>query len=141
MIQTASRIINDLRISQLLFHFKESLMKTTARFILVAVVIAMMSAAFRPTQAAAGVPAAVKMPEKIAGGRPVTFTITNMPPESDTVKRKEWDDRIARFQKLYPNVTVKGLEYTYAVDTFAALVAGKQVPTMFQVYLTDPRKY
>jgi ABC-type glycerol-3-phosphate transport system substrate-binding protein len=81
------------------------------------------------------------MPEKIAGGRPVTFTITNMPQQSDTVKRKEWDDRVARFEKMYPNVTVQGDEYTYDPSTFPARDAAKQVPTMFSVYLTDPAKY
>jgi ABC-type glycerol-3-phosphate transport system substrate-binding protein len=37
----------------------------------------------------------------------------------------------------YPNVTVTGNDYVYAPDTFPALVAGDQVPTVFQAYLTD----
>jgi ABC-type glycerol-3-phosphate transport system substrate-binding protein len=93
------------------------------------------------SNAQGGLPNAIKMPAQIAGGRPVTFTITNMPQQSDTIKRKQWDDRVARFQKMYPNVTVKGDEYTYDPQTFPAKVAAKQLPTMFSVYLTDPLKY
>jgi ABC-type glycerol-3-phosphate transport system substrate-binding protein len=81
------------------------------------------------------------MPDQIAGGRPVTISVTNKPPETDTIALQTWTDQVARFNKLYPNVTVEGLEYTYGPDTFAALIAGDQVPTLFQVYLTDPRKY
>src|SRR5258708_2750051 len=81
-------------------------------------------------------PALVKWPAKIAGGNPVTISITNKPPASDAIGLKEWQDEVDRFTKLYPNVTIEGNEYTYTPDSFAALVAGKQVPTMFQVYLT-----
>jgi ABC-type glycerol-3-phosphate transport system substrate-binding protein len=94
-----------------------------------------------PAKADTSVPAIIKMPDKIAGGRPVTFTITGMPPDTDVVKRQEWNDQVARFQKLYPNVTVSGSEYSYDPQTFPAKVAAKQVPTLFQVYLTDPGKY
>ena len=92
-------------------------------------------------QAQAAFPSAVKMPDKIAGGRAVSISVTNKPPASDAIGLKEWSDQVARFEKIYPNVTVNGSEYHYAPDTFAALVAGKQVPTLFQVYLTDPKRY
>lgn len=81
------------------------------------------------------------LPEQIAGGNPVTITVTNMPPETDAAAHQAWLDRIARFNAVYPNVIVEGLEYTYQPDSFAALVAGAQVPTLFQVYMTDPQKY
>jgi len=115
--------------------------KTTTRLLLVACFIALMAGGMNHTQAEPSLPSIIKMPAQIAGGRPVTFTITNMPQQSDTVKRKELDDRVAQFQKLYPNVTVKGDEYTYDPQTFPARVAAKQIPTMFSVYLTDPHKY
>ncbi len=118
-------------------------MKLTMRFVLVACLVAVLFGAVHPSRATAGnsLPSIIKMPAKIADGRPVTFSITNMPPETDTVKHKEWVDRIARFQKMYPNVTVEGSEYSYNPQTFPPMVAAKQVPTMFQVYLTDPAKY
>ncbi len=87
------------------------------------------------------IPSAMTMPETIAGGRPVTITIPDKPASSDAAGLQAWTDQVARFQALYPNVTINGLEYVYAPDTFAALVAGQQVPTLFRVYLTDPQKY
>lgn len=111
------------------------------RLVLIVCVVGLLASAFQPTRAAAQLPSVVKMPAKIADGKDVTITITNMPPETDAVALKQWQDQVARFEKMYPNVTIKGLEYTYAPDTFAALVAGKQVPTLFRVYLTDPGKY
>lgn len=116
-------------------------MKTIMRFAMIACVIALLGVSLRSTHAAETLPAAIKMPEKIAEGRPVTFTITNMPAETDTIARKQWTERIARFQKMYPNVTVQGTEYSYDPQTFPAMIAAKQVPTMFSVYLTDPQKY
>jgi ABC-type glycerol-3-phosphate transport system substrate-binding protein len=105
-------------------------------------VLAALSFGLLPAQAQeAAVPEIIKMPDQIAGGRPVTFTVTNMPPESDTAAHQAWLDQAARFQAKYPNVTIQGLEYTYQPDSFAALVAGQQVPTLFQVYMTDPMKY
>ena len=46
-------------------------------------------------------------------------------------------NKVARFQTKYPNVKVTGSDYNYAPDTFPALVAGNQVPTVFEAYLTD----
>src|SRR5579871_3433702 len=124
------------------------------RLILLVLVIAVMGISIASTNAQAATPAAtaaassaalpssvVTMPDQIAGGRPVTISVTNKPPASDAVGLQAWSDQVARFEKAYPNVTVNGSEYTYAPDTFAALVAGGQVPTLFQVYLTDPQKY
>jgi len=116
-------------------------MKLALRLFLIVCVMSTIAAFQLPVRADSGLAAIIKMPEKIADGRAVTFTITNMPQQTDTVKRKEWDDRVAKFQKMYPNVTVQGLEYTYDPQTFPAKVAAKQVPTMFSVYLTDPLKY
>ncbi|HVU12147.1 MAG TPA: extracellular solute-binding protein [Phototrophicaceae bacterium] len=117
------------------------------RFILLICVVAVMGIGIASTNAQAATeaaslpPSVVKMPDQIAGGRPVTISVTNKPPASDAVGLQTWSDQVARFEKAYPNVTVNGSEYTYAPDTFAALVAGGQVPTLFQVYLTDPQKY
>jgi len=116
-------------------------MKKLMRLVLVVCTVVMFAATLRPTQAAGTFPAIVTMPTQIAGGAAVTITVTNKPPASDAVGLKEWTDEVNRFEKLYPNVTVTGSEYSYAPDSFAALIAGDQVPTMFQVYLTDPQKY
>lgn len=114
----------------------------SARLLILVLLVALMGIAIGATSAQDEMPPSViQMPEQIAGGRPVTITLTNKPPESDTVGLDYWTKQVERFKALYPNVTVTGLEYTYQPDSFAALIAGHQVPTLFQVYLTDPQKY
>ncbi len=110
------------------------------RFLLILCAIALLGVGLINAQSDLP-PSVVALPDQIAGGRPVTITVTNKPPETDTVALQTWTDQVARFNALYPNVTVEGLEYTYTPDTFPALIAGNQVPTLFQVYLTDPKKY
>jgi ABC-type glycerol-3-phosphate transport system substrate-binding protein len=85
-------------------------------------------------------PKVLNMPDQIAGGRPVVIIEVGIPPDSQPAILTTWKERAARFQKLYPNVTIRGNDYAYAPDSFAALVAGNQVPTLFQVYLTDSGK-
>ena len=110
------------------------------RFLLILCAIALLGVGLINAQSDLP-PSVVALPDQIAGGRPVTITVTNKPPETDPVALQTWTDQVARFNALYPNVTVEGLEYTYTPDTFPALIAGNQVPTLFQVYLTDPKKY
>src|SRR5579871_4707740 len=116
-------------------------MKLTIRFLLTMCVLTLALAGVSTGRAQGAFQSAIKMPAQIAGGRPVTISIVDKPASSDAAGLKAWTDQVARFTKAYPNVTVNGLEYVYAPDTFAALVAGKQVPTLFRVYLTDPQKY
>jgi multiple sugar transport system substrate-binding protein len=76
-------------------------------------------------------------PNQIAGGRPVEITVVGMPQESNPTGLAGWKEAVARFEAKYPNVKVTGSDYQYAPDTFPALVAGNEVPTVFQAYLTD----
>jgi multiple sugar transport system substrate-binding protein len=85
-------------------------------------------------------PSVLTMPEEIAGGREVEITVSEMPAESQPELRENWLAQAARFQEMYPNVTVTGDTYTYGLDTFPPLVAAGQVPTLFEAYLTDPDK-
>ena len=79
----------------------------------------------------------IVFPDEIAGGRPVEISVVGIPPESNPTGLADWKAAVERFQAKYPNVTVTGNDYSYAPDTFPALVAGDQVPTVFQAYLTD----
>jgi multiple sugar transport system substrate-binding protein len=80
---------------------------------------------------------AIPFPDEIAGGRPVEISVVGIPPESNPTGLADWQAAVDRFEAKYPNVTVVGNDYTYAPDTFPALVAGDQVPILFQAYLTD----
>jgi len=79
----------------------------------------------------------IPFPAEIAGGRPVEISVVGIPTEANPTGLADWNAAVARFQAKYPNVTVTGNDYVYAPDTFPALVAGDQVPTVFQGYLTD----
>lgn len=85
-------------------------------------------------------PAVINFPDQIAGGNPVEITVVQKPADSQPEAVAAWEEQVARFQEMYPNVTIEGTDYAYAPDSFAALVAGNQVPTLFEVYLTDPSK-
>jgi ABC-type glycerol-3-phosphate transport system substrate-binding protein len=88
--------------------------------------------------APAEVPAgSIVFPDQIAGGRPVEISVVGIPTEANPTGLADWEAAVARFETKYPNVKVVGNDYVYAPDTFPALVAGDQVPTVFQAYLTD----
>jgi ABC-type glycerol-3-phosphate transport system substrate-binding protein len=76
-------------------------------------------------------------PDEIAGGRPVEISVVGIPTEANPTGLADWNAAVARFMAKYPNVTVTGNDYVYDPTTFPALVAGDQVPTVFQGYLTD----
>jgi ABC-type glycerol-3-phosphate transport system substrate-binding protein len=80
---------------------------------------------------------AIIFPDQIAGGRKVEISVVGIPTDANPTGLADWKAAAARFQAKYPNVTVTGNDYIYAPDTFPALVAGGQVPTVFQAYLTD----
>ena len=92
------------------------------------------------TAAQSALPAVLKMPAQIAGGKPVTISIVGRPPDSQASLLAAWQASVARFEKLYPNVAINGSDYAYTPDTFPAMVAANQVPTLFQAYVTDPDK-
>jgi len=52
-------------------------------------------------------PKILNMPEQIAGGRPVVITTVGIPPDSQPALLAVWKEQVARFQKLYPNVTIR----------------------------------
>jgi multiple sugar transport system substrate-binding protein len=85
-------------------------------------------------------PVVLKMPAEIAGGRSVAITVAGAPPDSQPSLAANYQVAINRFEALYPNVTIRPDSYVYDPATFAALVAGKTIPTLFQAYFTDPQK-
>lgn len=79
----------------------------------------------------------IPFPAEIAGGRPVEISVVGIPTEANPTGLADWNAAVARFEAKYPNVKVTGNDYVYDPTTFPALVAGDQVPTVFQGYLTD----
>ena len=79
----------------------------------------------------------VAFPAEIAGGRPVEITVVGIPTEANPTGLADWNAAADRFMAKYPNVKIVGNDYVYDPTTFPALVAGDQVPVVFQGYLTD----
>ena len=89
-------------------------------------------------QSAAPVPDILTLPDQIAGGREVTITVSEKPSADQAEALQQWEEQAARFEALYPNVTIEGLELQYDPAAFTALIAGNQLPTLFRAYFTDP---
>ncbi|HEX2908998.1 MAG TPA: extracellular solute-binding protein [Phototrophicaceae bacterium] len=92
-------------------------------------------------QDAAPVPAILTLPDQIAGGRDVTISVTEKPSADQPEALAQWEAQVERFNALYPNVTVEGLEMQYDPAAFTALIAGDQLPTLFRTYFTEPGKF
>ena len=88
-----------------------------------------------------GIPQTLIMPEQIAEGRPVTITVSDKPSPDREEELSLWQDQVNRFQEMYPNVTIEGLELEYEPTAFVALIAGDQLPTLFRSYFTEPEKF
>ncbi len=57
-----------------------------------------------------------------------------LPAESQPTLQAAWNESGRSLYEMNPNVTITGSDYAYTPDSFAALVAGIQVPTLFQFY-------
>jgi len=87
------------------------------------------------------VPQVVTMPEQIAGGRDVTITVSDKPTSDQTADLAIWEAQVAKFEAMYPNVKIEGLELKYDPTAFIAMIAGDQLPTIFKTYFTEPEKF
>ncbi|MFJ9948233.1 extracellular solute-binding protein [Kitasatospora sp. NPDC091207] len=69
----------------------------------------------------------------------VTITADCQPPTTKPAERKQWDDDIAAFHKIYPNVTIKATDGQPCEEPakFTAQLAGKTQPDLFYAYFTD----
>lgn len=87
------------------------------------------------------VPTVVTMPEQIAGGRDVTITVSDKPASDQPEELAIWEGQVEKFQAMYPNVKIEGLELKYDPTAFIAMIAGDQLPTIFKTYFTEPEKF
>ncbi|MFI7058860.1 ABC transporter substrate-binding protein [Streptosporangium canum] len=89
----------------------------------------------------AATPADTK-PGSAAADAPVTITVGCQPPKSNPFERKAWDEDVAAFQKLHPNITIESKDAFPCInpDTFQAKLAGGTMEDVFYVYFTDIQK-
>lgn len=67
----------------------------------------------------------------------VTITVGEMPTADQAASLKTFNDRVAAFEKKYPNITVKGEETRYDASSFNALLVGGTAPTTLAIPFTD----
>ncbi|ADB30158.1 extracellular solute-binding protein family 1 [Kribbella flavida DSM 17836] len=72
----------------------------------------------------------------------VTITVGCQPPKSNPKERTAWDEDVAEFQKLHPNITIESKDAFPCInpDTFQAKLAGGTQEDLFYVYYTDVQK-
>jgi ABC-type glycerol-3-phosphate transport system substrate-binding protein len=75
-------------------------------------------------------------------GGPVTISVGCQPPKSNPKEREAWDQDVAEFKKMHPNITIESKDAFPCInpDTFQAKLAGGTMETVFYVYYTDVQK-
>jgi multiple sugar transport system substrate-binding protein len=69
----------------------------------------------------------------------VTISVASLIPGSTPEATTQFNNQVASFQKAYPNITVKSVQYQWTGPTFAAKLAAGTLPTVFTVPFTDGR--
>lgn len=67
----------------------------------------------------------------------VTITVGEMPTSDQPAALDTFKAKVAAFEELHPNITVKGDETRYDVSTFNAMLVGGTLPTTLAVPFTD----
>lgn len=70
---------------------------------------------------------------------PVSIVISNQPPAGNPADLKSFQAKLVAFHTKYPNITVTGSEIAWDPQTFAAQLAGGQLPTVVTVPFTEPQ--
>ena len=102
-------------------------MKSTHRAITVAVAVASVLAA-----CVAGASAN-------SSAKTVTISVASLIPGSTPAAVKEFENQVKQFEKANPGIKVKPVEYQWTGPTFAAKLAARTLPTVFEVPFTDAK--
>ena len=69
----------------------------------------------------------------------VTISVASLIPGSTPAAIKEFENQVSQFEKANPSIKVKPVEYQWTGPTFAAKLAARTLPTVFEVPFTDAR--
>jgi multiple sugar transport system substrate-binding protein len=69
----------------------------------------------------------------------VTISVASLIPGSTPEATAQFNNQVAEFEKAYPNITLKSVQYQWTGPTFAAKLAAGTLPTVFTVPFTDGR--
>lgn len=68
----------------------------------------------------------------------VTISVNGMPPKTQPVDRKYFEDDVKAFEKEHPKIKIDAREGQMDPKTFSAKLAGGQLEDVYYVYFTDP---
>ncbi len=74
-----------------------------------------------------------------SGDSPVVLTVGGMPTAEKAEQLAEWERRVEEFEAANPDIDIESEETAFDAATFNALVAGGQLPTVFNVPFTEMR--
>jgi multiple sugar transport system substrate-binding protein len=69
----------------------------------------------------------------------VSISVASLIPGSTPAAIQQFNAQVAQFQKKYPSIKVKPVEYQWTAPTFASKLAAGTLPTVFEVPFTDAR--
>jgi multiple sugar transport system substrate-binding protein len=69
----------------------------------------------------------------------VKISVASLIPGSTQAAIKQFNAQVAEFEKKYPTIKIKPVEYQWTGPTFAAKLAAGTLPTVFEVPFTDAR--
>jgi len=69
----------------------------------------------------------------------VTISVVSLIPGSTQAAVDQFNAQVAEFEKANPSIKVKPVEYQWTAPTFAAKLAARTLPTVFEVPFTDAR--
>lgn len=67
----------------------------------------------------------------------VTLRVVSLLPGSEQAAFDAFDEQVAQFEELHPDIDVVGEEYEWKATTFAAQLAGGTLPDVFEIPFTD----
>lgn len=68
----------------------------------------------------------------------VTISVNGLPPATETVDRKNFEDDVKAFEAGHPKIKIDAHEGLMDPKTFTAKLAGGQLEDVYYVYFTDP---
>ena len=69
----------------------------------------------------------------------VTISVASLIPGSTQAAIQQFNAQVAQFERKYPSIKLKPVEYQWTAPTFASKLAAGTLPTVFEVPFTDAR--
>ncbi len=69
----------------------------------------------------------------------VTISVASLIPGSTQAATNQFNSQVAQFEKANPGIKVNPVQYQWTGPTFAAKLAARTLPTVFEVPFTDAR--